>query len=277
MQCETPKEKDIKPQSSCKSLARGLKIIDILGNYPNGCPLAKISQDAGFNKSTVHRLLQELIINGYVQPCATQGNYRLTTKLLVIGHHVVSSTNIYNLISPYLEKLNLAFSETVNFSMIDDDHAIMLLKLNPTNSILKTKTSIGQILPLYCTAMGKVYLAFSSDENIENYWQTHLSNIIKITDKTIVNFVDFQKEIEKVRQSYVAFDNEENELGISCIAAPIFDINYVNNYAISLSATTKKLNTIGFDKVQSLLLETCKNISSELGCENYFALKKDFD
>ena len=259
-----------KSQPSCQSLARGLRIIDILASYPDGCPLAKISEEAGLNKSTVHRLLQELISNEYVQNCINPGNYRLTSKLLVIGHNVVSSTNIYNVITPHLERLNFCYSQTVNFSMRDNDHAILLYKLNPSSSLLKTRTSIGQSMPLYCTAMGKVYLAFSDDASIDAYIINHQHLFNKITENTLVDPAALKNEIINIRHSLIAFDNEENELGISCIAAPIFDLNNENVYAISLSATTKRLESLGIDKVKEHVLKTAAAISKDLGCADYF-------
>ena len=74
---EMTQEKE-RPAGS-QSLFRGLMLIEILSNYPNGCPLAHLSELAGLNKSTVHRLLQGLQSCGYVTPAPAAGSYRLTT------------------------------------------------------------------------------------------------------------------------------------------------------------------------------------------------------
>ena len=89
-----------------QSLIRGLRLIDILSNYPNGCPLAKLAEIAELNKSTVHRLLQGLQQEGFIRPATTAGSYRLTTKCLSIGHKMFSSLNIINVASSYLEQLD---------------------------------------------------------------------------------------------------------------------------------------------------------------------------
>ena len=93
-----------------QSLIRGLRLIDILSNFPNGCPLAQLAELAQLNKSTVHRLLQGLLQEGFVQPAMTVGSYRLTTKCLSIGYKIFSSFNIINIAAPHLEKLNLTLA-----------------------------------------------------------------------------------------------------------------------------------------------------------------------
>lgn len=124
-----------KPAGS-QSLFRGLMLIEILSNYPNGCPLAHLSELAGLNKSTVHRLLQGLQSCGYVTPAPAAGSYRLTTKFIAVGQKALSSLNIIHVAAPHLEALNLATGETVNFSSREDDHAILIYKLEPTTGML---------------------------------------------------------------------------------------------------------------------------------------------
>lgn len=111
-----------------QSLFRGLMLIEILSNYPNGCPLAHLSELAGLNKSTVHRLLQGLQSCGYVTPAPAAGSYRLTTKFIAVGQKALSSLNIIHVAAPHLESLNIATGETVNFSSREDDHAILIYK-----------------------------------------------------------------------------------------------------------------------------------------------------
>lgn len=262
--------------TSNQSLYRGLKLIELLADYPNGCALNTLSEAAKLNKSTVYRLVQELQSCGFVRPC-TNGSYRLSSKLLEIGYRVMSDSNIYNLISEPLNKLNLELGETVNFSKREGDHCILLYKLNPISSVSRTRTGIGQTMPLYCTGMGKCYLAFDSDEKIEDYWKSHQQQIRLLTEYTVINFFDFMNQVRDIRKTLLSYDHEENELGISCIAAPIFNINYENEYALSVSATTKKLDYIGREKIEALITETASRISAELGCADYLKASKLFE
>lgn len=160
-----------------QSLFRGLMLIEILSNYPNGCPLAHLSELAGLNKSTVHRLLQGLQSCGYVTPAPAAGSYRLTTKFIAVGQKALSSLNIIHVAAPHLESLNIATGETVNFSSREDDHAILIYKLEPTTGMLRTRAYIGQHMPLYCSAMGKIYMAFGHQDYVASYWESHQDQI----------------------------------------------------------------------------------------------------
>ncbi len=249
-----------------QSLIRGLRLIDILSNFPNGCPLAQLAELAQLNKSTVHRLLQGLLQEGFVQPAMTVGSYRLTTKCLSIGYKIFSSFNIINIAAPHLEKLNLTLGETVNFSMREGDHAIMIYKLEPTTGMMRTRAYIGQHLQLYCSAMGKLYLAYEENPDyLAHYWQHHRQHITQLTVKTITDLAAMQQELAEIVQSGFAMDREENELGVCCLAAPVF--NHLGNvdYALSVSTSIHRLNAHTLNDFLAEVRQTAQAISQELG------------
>lgn len=250
-----------------QSLTRGLRLIDLLSNYPNGCPLALLAELAGLNKSTTHRLLQGLHQEGFVQPANTAGSYRLTSKCLSIGHKIFSSLNIIHIAAPYLEQLNLKTGETINFSMRENDHAIMIYKLEPTTGMLQTRAHLGQRLNLYCSGMGKLYLAYEKEGYLPNYWQKYQNIIQPLTCHTITDLAAMQSELATVRQQGFAIDKEENEIGITCFAYPIFNYKGEVKYAISVSIPEIKLAQVSADFLQQELQTTAQAISKELGWE----------
>lgn len=258
------KQEKERPAGS-QSLFRGLQLLEILSNYPNGCPLAHLSELAQLNKSTVHRLLQGLQSCGYVKPAPAAGSYRLTTKFIAVGQKALSSLNVIHVAAPHLEALNLATGETVNFSNREDDHAILIYKLEPTTGMLRTRAYVGQHLPLYCSAMGKIYMAFGQPEYVAQYWQTHHQDIKPLTCNTITQLDDMQRELAEIRNRGQAKDREENELGVSCVAVPVFDIHGRVPYAISISLSTSRLTLSGEDNLLGALKKTAADISGELG------------
>ncbi|WP_353613726.1 IclR family transcriptional regulator [Mangrovibacter phragmitis] len=248
-----------------QSLFRGLQLIEILSNYPNGCPLAHLSELAQLNKSTVHRLLQGLQSCGYVTAAPAAGSYRLTTKFISVGQKALSSLNIIHVAAPHLETLNLETGETVNFSTREDDHSILIYKLEPTTGMLRTRAYIGQQQPLYCSAMGKIYLAFGQEDYVQKYWEIHQPQIQSLTRNTITRLGDMYQELASIRDKNMAMDREENELGVSCIAVPVFDIHQRVPYAISISLSTSRLKQIGERNLLKPLQKTAQAISQELG------------
>ncbi|MEN1226381.1 IclR family transcriptional regulator YiaJ, partial [Pseudomonas aeruginosa] len=113
------------------------------------------------------------------------GSYRLTTKFIAVGQKALSSLNIIHIAAPHLEALNIATGETINFSSREDDHAILIYKLEPTTGMLRTRAYIGQHMPLYCSAMGKIYMAFGHPDYVKSYWESHQHEIQPLTRNTI--------------------------------------------------------------------------------------------
>ena len=248
-----------------QSLVRGLHLLDILSNYPNGCPLSSIAEIAQLNKSTTHRLLQSLQSAGFVKPALAAGSYRLSTKCLALGQKVLSSMNIINVAAPHLEQLNLELGETINFSYRDSDQVILIYKLEPTTGMMRTRSYIGQYMHLYCSAMGKLFLAYDESIKLMDYWARSNNIIEQLTYNTITNISVMQQELIIIRQNGFSMDREENELGISCITFPVFNSQYKIQYAISVSLSTIKLGQLGHSHIIDPLLNAAKNISEELG------------
>lgn len=164
---------------------------------------------------------------------------------MAIGQRALSSINILHIAAPHLEALNLKLGETVNFAMREKDHAILINKLEATTGLMRTRAYIGQQLQLYCSGMGKLFLAYNSVDYIPQYWQAKSSIIQPLTINTITTIEGMKKELETIRERGFAMDDEENELGVSCIACPIFDHQQHVHYAVSVSLSTARLNQLG--------------------------------
>lgn len=251
--------------ASSQTLVRGLHLLELLSHFPNGCPLAHLAELAQLNKSTVHRLLQSLQQQGYVKVAPAAGSYRLTTKCLAIGQRSLSALNILHIAAPHLEALNLKLGETVNFATKDGNHAVLIYKLEPTTGMLRTRAYIGQQLQLYCSAMGKLFLAYGDPAQIDRYWQEKKATIQPLTPNTITDLSQMKQELAVIFQQKFAMDNEENELGVSCVACPIFDHQHKVNYAASISLSTARLAQLGREALLKTLAQTAQEISQELG------------
>ncbi|MDR1745572.1 MAG: IclR family transcriptional regulator [Planctomycetota bacterium] len=248
-----------------QSLSRGISLIELLSDYPNGCPLAKIAQETGLNKSTTHRLLKSLQSLGYVAPAPSAGSYRLTSKFIAVGYKTYASLNIIHIAAPHMEKLNLDSGDTVNLSLRENSRAILIYKLEPTTGGLKTRSYIGQSIHLYCSGMGKVFLAFSPESYLEKYWEEEKDDIVRFTSNTIVSINAMRAELARIREERISFDREENEIGICCIAAPIFGIHNRVDYSLSVSLPVTRLDDERKLRLASAVLATADVISREIG------------
>ncbi len=256
-----------------QSLSRGLLLLEFLSDYPNGCPLALIAERTGLNKSTAHRLLNSLQGHGYVAQAHTPGSYRLTSRLAAVGYKVYSSFNILKLADPYLEQLNLELGHTVNFSTRAGNNYVLIYKLEATTGIFGTRFYIGQQLLLYCSAMGKTYLAHSPDEALVKYWDEERASIVQRTPHTITDLDALRAELKTILTEGISYDREENELGVICIAAPVFDIQGRVNYALSVAMPSARADETEQAAVAVAVRKTADCISRELGGDNYIAVQ----
>jgi DNA-binding IclR family transcriptional regulator len=250
--------------SGTQSLLRGLQLLELLSNFPNGCPLAKLAVEAGMGKSTTHRLLQGLQSAGYVTAAPTPGSYRLTTKCVAVGQKALSSLNIIHVAAKHLETLNLETGETVNLSSLENDHAIMIYKLEPTHGMIRTRAYIGQDVSLYCSAMGKIFLAYAYAGQVDDYWATYRDEIVPWTSNTIAEPEEMHRKIAEILKQGYAVDREEKELGICCVAAPIFDVSGHVKHAVSVSLTSPKLKRLGEKTLAKQVMIAASDISREL-------------
>ncbi|TQI80864.1 IclR family transcriptional regulator [Serratia fonticola] len=246
-----------------KSLSKALTILEFLGQHPNGVSLQYIAEGTGFNKSSVHRVLSTFESSGYVTQMFSGKEYRLTMKLIHLGHAALNS-DITGLVKPHLSALRAEINETINFLSFDADNIIFQDKLEPKDASFRTRTYVGLHSPMYCSAAGKCYLAFCPDAVKEAYWQRNASIMQKLTETTIIDKVPFFESLGEIKARGYAIDDEENEAGISCIAVPVFDKSGAPIYAVSVSTLTPKMRQIGYTKIAEKVKSCTDKIQQHL-------------
>ena len=245
-----------------QSVDRALTILELLSEHIDGLGITEISSKIDLHKSTVHRLLGTLIYKGFVIQDNNTKEYKISLKLYELGIVKIASVDILGASKPYTKALMDSLNEVVHLVIRDNNDIIYIDKVEADNRIRMAST-IGKRRPLYCTSVGKAMLAFMSDEEIEKVWNN--SNIEKLTDKTIVDFNKFKEELKKVKENNYAEDDEENELGVRCIGAPIFNQNGDVEGAISISGPTFRFKKERVGEISKEVIKYAKLISKELG------------
>jgi DNA-binding IclR family transcriptional regulator len=136
-------------------------------------------------------------------------------------------------------------------------------KFEPSNLVLRMHSRVGSRAPMYCTAVGKALLSHYPDEIIRDVWNN--SNIQSLTANTITNFSLFMEEIAETRSQGYGMDNEENELGIFCIASVFYNYRGEVEGAISISIPTTRFKNKTTEHYIEKVLEYSKKISQLLG------------
>jgi DNA-binding IclR family transcriptional regulator len=228
---------------------RLFQVIETLA-YLGPCGLIELSNELDLNKTTVHRILNSLIYMGYVKQDPSTLKYRLGFKLLDIASQILSKIDIVDIAKPYLHQLAEKTGETVHLVELDTLNAVYIDKVETSQNSVRMVSKIGKSIPLYCSGVGKALLSEMTDHEITDIWAQ--STVKPVTENTITDFESFMDCIKEVRSLGYAMDNEENEIGVRCIAAALKDFSSKTNYAFSLSAPVNRMSD---DRVTSLVTE----------------------
>ena len=225
--------------------------------------LENMAKMTALPKATLLRFLSSLISLGYVYRDSAD-QYHLTLKMFMVGSRSLSHIDLVSTAKPFAKKLSQKLGETVHMGILEDDEAVYVLK-EESSYTLRMYSRVGKIIPLYCTAIGKVFLSEMSDEELDGYLSTH--TLKPFTPKSL-DESGLRAELHEIRSRGWAIDREEHEENIVCIASPIRDYSGKAVAAISASWPVFRFCGEDLDKNASLVSETAGEISSILGfCE----------
>lgn len=216
--------------------------------------LAELSQKLGLHKSTMHRVLSSLIYMDYVKQDQDTGKYSLTYKLLQVSNQAMDHVDILKVVRSKMETLSQISGETVHFVERVGTEAVYIDKVEARQNAVRMVSRVGSRIPLYCSAVGKAMLASLSAEKAREIWKR--SDVRLLTEYTITDWEEFKKELEKIRNAGYALDNEENELGVRCIAASISSGSEKARYAFSISAPVNRMTDKRMRELSVYVLRT---------------------
>lgn len=239
-------------------IERMMKLLDVLSYYHDPVGLKQLALETGLHPSTAHRILAAMAASGFVER-ADPGTYRLGIRLLELGNLVKSRINIRDSAMPQMQALHERIGESVNLGVRQGDEIVYVERTSSGRSSVRVVHLVGARAPLHVTAAGKLYLAeFSKDELREYARRTGLPGL---TPTSITTLPALEKEIERVRRHGVAYDNEEIEQGLRCVAAPVRDDTGDLVAGLSVSAPAERYNA----EWAPLLRSTAEAVSAAIG------------
>lgn len=249
--------------TTVQSLDRAFDIMEALCGARDGMLIHELTACTGLHKSTVHRMLASMAARGYVRKDEDSGRYRMTTKLYALSGQVVDNLDLVQIARRPMEDLCHKVHETVHLVVPEGTDIVYVHKVEADQGAIRMFSRIGMRRPMYCTGVGKAMMACMSDEEVDQIW-AH-SDIQAYTPHTIVTRERLHDVLDAVRQRDCAFDNEENELGVRCIAAAIRDYTGKVCGALSISAPLIRMSDSYLAQLQPALLATRDRIAREMG------------
>ena len=228
-----------------QSVARSIEILNCFREQQE-LGISELSQMLGLNKSTVYGLVNTLTCNGFLEQVENGRKYRLGIALFELGYLFISRLDSRKVIKDSCAPLAEKYHATLHIATYDEGEVVYLDKIDGGGAFISS-SNVGRRLPLYCTGVGKVLLAYLPPEYRQKY--IYGKPMKALTANTITDRETLEKELEKVRENGIAFDNGEVEDGLSCVAAPIFQINGTSKIAVSLSFPFGRIRNVDLDEV----------------------------
>jgi DNA-binding IclR family transcriptional regulator len=245
---------------SVKSAMRVFEIMDCLTEVDEGLTVKEISNKLNYPQSSTFNLVQTMYESGYLIQTASK-RYKLGPKFIYIGSRALKAFDLPSEARPYLEKLMHEVEETVFMAVLSGDELVYIAKVDSNRSI-KTSAEIGSSRPLYCTGLGKAFLSFLPLSKREEFLDR--IELKPITPKTVTDRLKLTKQLDTFKENGYAIDDEENEEGLYCFSAPIFNTDGEVVAAISIAGPKNRITRDELTTVKDLL-ETSRVISKSLG------------
>lgn len=253
---KTDQETDSKP--SVQVLERMFVLIDVLASREDALSLKEISEKTGLHPSTTHRILNDLASGRFVER-PESGTYRLGMRFLELGNLVKARLSVREAALPPMRQLHKQIQQPVNLSIRQGDEIVYVERTYSERSGMQVVRAIGGHAPLHLTSIGKLFLAADDPQRVRAYAMR--TGLAGNTHNSITQLHQLEQELAKARQSGVAHDNEELELGVRCMAAGIYDDQGKLVAGLSISAPSDRLDPHWLPKLQA----TAHEISASLG------------
>lgn len=246
-----------------QAVSHALDLLEQFHDDVDELGVTELSKRLKLHKNNVFRLLATLESRGYIEQNKATENYRLGLKALELGQTFIKQMGLLRQAKPILEQMVGESNETSYVAIYKENH-IVYLDVVETNLTVRVVSRVGSRLPAYCTASGKVHMAFMTEEELDELITK--MDFVQHTPTTISNPDALRTELEKVREQGYAMDDEEMDLGVRCIAAPIRDYTRRIVGAISVSGPTMRVSN---ERIESelvpLVLQASQELSTRLG------------
>ena len=246
-----------------QAVSHALDLLEQFHGEVDELGVTELSKRLKLHKNNVFRLLATLESRGYIEQNRATENYRLGLKSLELGQTFIKQMGLLRQAKPILEKLVGACNETSYVAIFKDGY-IVYLDVVETDLTVRVVSRVGSRLPAYCTASGKVHLAHMSDEEMDALLPG--KELKAYTPNTMVDRDKLKQELRKVAEAGYAIDDEEVDVGVRCIAAPIRDYTRRIVGAVSISGPAMRFSDERLEKeLIPLAIQAGEELSTRLG------------
>jgi len=249
-------------ETSATSFLKMKQVLDCFTKARSHLSVSELVELTGLPRTTVHRIASSLRKIGMLDQNGPRSDYRLGLKMFHYGSVVISNLDIKAHASPYLQHLSQISGERVHFHMFDGSQMACIDHEEMENSRLTSLTTI-EAAPTYCSSVGKAFLAFQPTALIQRICAEQ--GLSRRTDHTITDVDALFEALADIREQGYAIDNEEIEVGVRCVGAPIRDASGQVFAAVSVTGPAERLPHRRLAALAPIVIQTARQISLALG------------
>jgi IclR family transcriptional regulator, pca regulon regulatory protein len=250
-----------------QSLERGLAILSAFGSDRSTIGVSELGRELGLSRSTTHRYIATLTSLGYLQQDAETRRYRLGPRVLDLGFAAINSMDIREISVPHLQRLSDATGFTVNMAVLAGPDVVYIERCRTSRSgqrEIDLNLHVGSRLPAYCTSMGKALLAFVREEELDRILEQ--VELVPRGPNTITDGKALRLELERIRATGLAVNDEELAYGLRSIAAPIHSRSGEVVAALNLAVHRSMISIDDLiERYGPLVKRTAAAISADIG------------
>jgi DNA-binding IclR family transcriptional regulator len=245
-----------------RSVVRALDVLIVLSTQNRPVSLADLAKETGLNPSTAFRLLESMRVRGFVRPADGGSGYQLGSRVVDLGSAFLRSVSIWDYARDLADQLAEDVSETASVGVLDQGQ-VLYIAIARGQRELGIQSQSGTRHPVYCTALGKVFLA-------DLPWAEAAAILdaepmVRLTPSTIIGKAAMQEELETIRSRGYSVDDEERNPHVVCIAAPITDHTGRSVAAVSISGPAFRIREQGIENVARRVTERAADVSIRMG------------
>ncbi len=243
------------------SVASAVRVLKAFSETEVEIGISTLAKRLGLAKSTVHRLVSTLTAEGLLEQNPDNDRYRLGLGLFALGALVRRRMDIASQALPYLHELREITDETVHLATLDQSNIIYLFNLE-SHQAIRMRSYVGARKPAFCTSEGRALLAFQAPEALARVIK---DGLFARTPDTNTDPAALRKTLNAVLRDGYAQDDEESEIGMRGIAAPIRDHSGQVIAAIGVAGPTQRLTKKALRGFVAPLVAAADAISARLG------------
>lgn len=242
------------------TVGKALEVLDQIAAFGRPVRFSELLDASPFPKATLYRFVQTLTNQGMLAYDADRQTYAPGLRLVRLAHAAWTQSSLAPVARPMIDALSARLGETVHLAQLDHGHVLYVDKRNAADPI-EMFSQAGRVGPAYCTGVGKAMLAYLDKDLLADVLA--MQSFHRFTRKTLTTQAALRDELAIIRQRGHAYDDEEHELGIICIAMPILSGSGRVLGALSVTTSTERNTLDGLARHAPELRQTAEAIARE--------------